>query len=147
MTPKPSIEFDEKKPNKYLTPAQKIECGYCKHGLDSPSGFCKTWEPVARVVSGIVYGVSTKDGVRYEVGNSSLYERALFDNEPEAAAFCKLEFERVKALADKYFEESFVRCKASQIWSAGYHKECIKRDERSIEWHKLRLGMIKEKSK
>ena len=122
---------------------EKIECGFCQRGMERPNGFATTWEPTSNVRSGVITGVSTKDGVRYEVGYRSIYEHETY-SEPEAELVRAAKFEEVKEQADRLFQESFVTAKKKQVWSAGYHRQCIEREERTIKWHKLRLGTIKE---
>jgi hypothetical protein len=122
----------------------KIECGFCQSGVDRPSGLATSWEPSATVHSGTITGVSSKDGVRYEVGNASLWEHECFQDEKEATLFRDVKFDEAKELAEKWFKESFVHAKKKQIWSAGYHRQSIASAERTISWHKLRLGMIAE---
>lgn len=125
----------------------EIECGYCSHGVDRPSGIAKTWEPHAAVRSGKITGISTRDGIRYEAGYTSLYAHETYDSQAIADEVCKSRLEEVKKHAEEWHIESFVNCKKKQIWSAGYHRESIKSAERNIEWHKMRLNMIKEKNK
>ena len=125
----------------------QTSCGFCDHGYEGPRGTATVWEPHARVESGVITGVSTKNGPRYEVGSHTVEESAAFSTKETA----ELERERQYSLevdrAKKWFEDSFVNCKKKQVWSAGYHKNCIASAERTISWHKLRLGMIEEKIK
>lgn len=124
----------------------KIECGFCQHGMDRPSGIAKTWEPIAITYSGVITGVSSRDGIKYEVGYRSISERDIFESAQEAEVERLIRFEEVKTQAENWFKDNFVQAKKKQIWSAGYHRECIKREERTIEWHKFRLQMIKDKA-
>lgn len=122
----------------------KIQCGYCEKGCSGTTGFATVWEPMARVNSGTITGVSLRDGIRYEVGSKSLTESDLFAGEQDAESLRLAKFEEEKARAEEWFRESFIQAKKKQIWSAGYHRNNIKQLERSIEWHKLRLRMIKD---
>lgn len=124
----------------------KVACGFCERGIEGSTGYETSWEPNAVVKSGEVTGVSCRDSVKYEVGYKSIYEHEVY-TESEAELVREAKFQEVKEQAEKWFKESFITCTKKQIWSAGYHRNCIKRDERSIEWHRLRLGMIKEKGK
>ncbi len=121
---------------------EKVECGFCQRGVERPSGYATTWEASATVHLGIITGVSTKDGIRYEVGYKSLFEHEIY-SESEAELVRVAKFEEAKEQAEKLFRDSFITATKKQVWSAGYHRENIKRAERNIEWHKLRLGMIK----
>lgn len=122
---------------------EKIECGFCQRGCDRPSGYATTWEPFAKVCSGVITGLSTKDGNRYEVGYRTINEHEIY-TEAEAQLVCQTKLKEETERAAFWFGESFVTAKKKQVWSAGYHRECIKREKRTIEWHELRLGMIKE---
>lgn len=123
----------------------QTSCGFCGQGYEGPSGTTTVWEPYARVEVGVISGLSTKNGPRYEVDYHTVEETAAFSTK-EAA---ELERERRYSLevdrAKKWFEDSFVHCKKSQVWSAGYHRKCIKSAEHTIRWHQYRLGLIKEK--
>lgn len=124
---------------------EKIECGFCSHGIDRPSGQAKTWEAHAEVKSGAITGFSSKDSIRYEVGYKTIYAHEVIDDEKTAELVKEIKLEEAKEQAAKWFRDSFVQAKKKQLWSAGYHRSCIERQERTIEWHKLRLGMIAEK--
>lgn len=126
---------------------EKIECGACQRGTERPSGFATVWEPSANILSGTITGVSTKDGIRYEVGYKTIRESEAFESDKEAEPYRLLKYEEEKSRADLWWQESFVNAKKKQIWSANYHRECIKREERTIEWHKYRLMKIKEERK
>ena len=41
--------------------------------------------------------------------------------------------------------DHFITATKKQVWSAGYHRGCIESAERTLNWHKMRLCMIKEK--
>lgn len=124
----------------------KIECGFCSHGLEIATGQAKTWEPVSIILSGAITGISTRDGGKYEVGYKTIPFSEVFDSEAEAIPSRDEKLEEVKSRRDAWFKENFINCSKKQIWSAGYHRDCIKSAERSIEWHKARLGMINERS-
>ena len=124
---------------------EKSECGFCSHGLDYATGQSKTWEPVAFVRSGIISGVSSRDGIKYEVGYSTVRDSECFDSEEEAIPVRDAKLAEEIEMAAARFKESFVTCKKRQLWSTGYHREWVKYYERQIEWHKMRLGMIKER--
>lgn len=124
------------------------QCGYCSHGYDEPSGQMKIWEPTAVIHGGIVSGLSKEnDGWTYTVGHRSLGEHELYKNKEDAEPRRQKKAEEEIQRSDKFFEDDFVRTKKKQIWSIGYHREQIKSHRRSIEWHDLRLGMIKGKQK
>lgn len=122
------------------------ECGFCSHGVDRPSGFAKAWEPTAEVRAGVITGVSQRDGNRYEFNYETRYEHELFETREAAELACEVRRKEVKEQAEAHFRDSFIQAKKKQIWSNGYHKNCIAAAERSIEWHRLRLGMIAKKN-
>lgn len=121
------------------------ECGSCGHGLDRATGQSKTWEPSAVIYSGQITGISTREGAKYEVGHKNVFQHECFDSEAEAIPTRDRKLKEEQDRAAQWFKDQFVNAKKSQIWSAGYHRECIKSAERTIEWHKGRLNMIKEK--
>ena len=123
---------------------QRSQCGYCSHGLDGPSGMGKTWEPQAHIRSNQITGISNKNGWTYEVGFNSLHSGELFKTEEEAEPIKKERLKEVQAQAKRWFEDDFVSANKKQMWSTGYHRDEIKRHNRSIVWHELRLGIIKE---
>lgn len=123
----------------------KIECGMCSHGCERPSGVAKTWEAAAIIYSGVITGISTREGLKYEIGHSSVYARDCFDSEDSAIPARDAALKEAQDRRAKWFEDSFVQCKKKQVWSAGYHRSQIKDAERTIEWHKARLGMIKDR--
>jgi len=123
----------------------KSECGMCSHGLDRATGQAKTWDAVALICSGEITGVSTREGIKYEVGYKSVYQHECFDSKELAEVERDKKQKECERRRDEWFKESFINCKKSQIWNAGYHKGCIEYNERQIEWHKARLGMIKER--
>ncbi len=123
----------------------KIICGFCSHGLEEATGTATVWEPSARIGSGVISGVSIKDGIKYEVGWKTVSEHYVFSNESDAEVQREIQYNFEVERSKKWFENSFINCRTSQIWSAGYHKNCIASAEKTIQWHKLRLGMIKEK--
>lgn len=121
----------------------KVSCGMCERGYEGSTGTATVWEPNARVESGLISGVSTKDGIRYEVDRHTVEEAKAFKTleaaEIERERQYSIEVERAK----EWFKQSFVNCSKKQVWSAGYHRNSIASSERNIEWHKLRLGLIK----
>ena len=123
----------------------KIECGMCSHGCESPSGIAKTWGPEAVVRSGFIDGISTCGGLTYKVGHHSISAGQAFDNQDSAMGQRDAEYKAVEEKARRYYEDNFVTMKKKQVWSVGYHQSSIRELERKIEWHAMRLCMIKEK--
>lgn len=121
----------------------KVVCGMCERGWEGATGTATVWEPNARVESGVISGISTKYGIIYEVDSYTVEESKAF----KTLEFAEMEKERrYEAEVDRskhWFKDSFVNCSRKQVWSAGYHRNSIASLERNIEWHKLRLGLIK----
>ena len=123
----------------------KSECGMCSHGLEYATGYAKTWDAIALIESGIITGMSTREGLKYEVDHRSVYAHECFDSEDAAIPTRETKLKEAEERRDTWFKDSFIQCKKKQLWSTGYHRECIKSAERNIEWHMLRLAMIAAK--
>jgi hypothetical protein len=123
------------------------ECGMCSHGLDRATGQAKTWEATATIYSGKITGISTREGTKYEVGYKTVTAHECFDSELEATPVREAKQKEAEDQRDNWFKDSFVNCKKSQLWNAGYHRSCIESAERTIQWHKARLNMIGERRK
>ncbi len=125
----------------------EIECGMCSHGLERATGRAKTWEAVAFIRSGVITGISTREGAKYEVGYQSVYQHECFDSEEAAIPLREEKQKEVEERREVWVRDNFIQCKKNQVWSAGYHRSCIESAERNIEWHKARLGMIDDRNK
>lgn len=121
------------------------ECGMCSHGLDRATGTAKTWEPTANIRSGVITGISTREGTKYEVGYKTIPSHECFDSELLATPVRDEKFKEAVETASEWFKDHFVTCKKKQIWSAGYHRSCIEAAKRTVSWHEARLNLIKEK--
>lgn len=126
---------------------EQIECGFCIKGFERPSGYATTWEANAVIHSGTITGISTKDGCRYEVGYHNIFQHETYDTLEQAELVRQVKLDEVIEQAKQWHLDNFKRAKQKQIWSAGYHRNQIKDAERTIEWHRDRLGMIKAKAK
>lgn len=120
-------------------------CVMCSHGLECATGLAKTWEAVAVICSGEITGISTRDELKYEVGYKTISAVEVFDSEAAAIPVREEKQKETEERRDAWFKDSFVNCKKSQLWSAGYHRDCIKSAERTIQWHETRLNIIKER--
>lgn len=121
------------------------ECGACERGIERATGYMTVWEPEALVKSGVISGISTKDGLKYEVGYGNFRESELYLFEAEAEEVRLLKLEEEKERAALWFQNNFIQCTKKQIWSASYHAKRIESAERDISWHKARLCMIDER--
>ena len=125
----------------------EIICGMCSHGLDVATGQAKTWDAEAVIHSGVITGISTRDGYKYEVGHFTISAHDCLDSEEEAKPVREIRLKQAQEQRDSWKKDNFIQCKKSQIWSAGYHRSCIERAEQNIEWHKSRLNIIKKRKK
>jgi hypothetical protein len=123
----------------------KVSCGFCERGCEGSTGTATVWEPSARIETGVISGKSTRYGIKYEVGYRTVSASNAFSNAELAESERVKQYALMVEVANKYFQDSFVNCKRKQVWSAGYHKNCIASSERAIKWHRLRLGMIEER--
>ena len=119
-------------------------CGMCSHGLEVATGQAKTWEAEAIIKSGKITGISTRDGIKYEIGHQTVEARECFSYESDAHPVRERKLKEAQAQRDEWFRDNFIQCKKNQLWSAGYHRDQVKYHERQIEWHKMRLGMCKK---
>ena len=126
----------------------KSECGHCKKGLSAPTGNETTWEPIAEIRSGEISGVSKEwDGLKYQINHSTFTPSELFRHKESAESVREERFKQEVERAEKNYKDNFKCRLENQIWDVGYHRDCIKSAEQTIEWHKMRLGMIKDKKK
>ncbi len=123
------------------------ECGHCAPGIERPSGLSTTWGPSASIVEGTITGIRNDYGSwKYEVGGGrNLSEYELFSSREEAEPLRVAKLEEVTEQKQTYDRDHFVTATKKQSWSAGYHRMQIESHERQINWHKMRLCMIKEK--
>lgn len=122
------------------------ECGFCKRGVDPPSGQCHDWDARSEICEGTITGIELEYSTpTYRVHGRSLRNYALFSSREEAEPLMQARLKEVQEQRRDWFKSSFVNAKSSQIWSTGYHRNQIKSHERNIEWHRMRLCMIKDK--
>lgn len=127
--------------------SEKIECGYCQKGYDRASGIATVWQPDAVVHKGTISGVTTRNGIKYEIGYKSIDEHELFNKKDDAEIEREKRYRAEVERSEKWFLDNFIQAKKKQIWSVGYHRRSIKDAEKTIAWHKSRLGMIKDKDR
>lgn len=123
------------------------ECQHCAHGIDPPSGQSITWRPHAHIIRGLISGVIHEyDGWRYQVEGCSAREDELFSTREEAVPVMETKLKEETERKEVYERDHFITATKKQVWSAGYHRNRIADCERSMNWHKARLCMIKDKS-
>lgn len=125
---------------------QPIECGYCAKGYQGPTGKATIWEPQSTIYEGEITGIKKNDFGKWEyiIGRRDVGELDLYTSKKDAQPKRDMMLETEKEKAEAWFKDSFVRAKKNQVWSVGYHREQIKHHKKSIEWHKMRLQMIKD---
>ena len=122
------------------------ECGYCSPGMEPPSGYSTTWMPHASVEAGAITGVRRDyGGWKYDVGGYTVCQYELFTTREEATPVMEAKLNEETEREQAYERDHFVNATKKQIWSTGYHRGQIASHERSINWHKMRLCMIKDR--
>ena len=123
------------------------ECGACSSGINGPSGFETIWEAAALVNSRNIDGVIQTHGEwKYRINNQEYFGSDLYKSAEEAEPIRLAKLAEEKQRSDSWYKDHFHELKKSQIWNAKYHRTKIEDYERSIEWHRMRLGMIKDKT-
>jgi hypothetical protein len=125
-----------------------IECRNCASGYEPPRGYLTVHdrEPFAKLVT--ITGVEIDDGkTRWRTNDSYRVDEAeLFLTEAEAFDAAKImaaqfdEAERQKILQ----KEKDTRTWA---WNATYHRNCIKRAQKEIDYHTKKLAVASLKAK
>lgn len=129
-----------------------IHCEGCKLGYELPSGLIKTWEAVTSVRTAQITGVElTGEGVEYRAAitpHSSyhLTECDLFDTQ-EAAQ------DRANVIAEERTAEEAARYTKKEkpakswAWHVAYHRGCLKRAQKDVEYHTSQLDAAKAQAK
>lgn len=122
------------------------ECGYCSHGIDSPSGYSKTWEPKASVEFGCINGIrQDSDGWVYEIEHHPVKADELFTSREDAVPLMEQRLAEEVGRRKLWERDSFITATKKQLWSVGYHRSQIADHKRRMAWHEMRLCMIKER--
>ncbi len=140
--------FGKRKVTVILGNEERVEsaCGYCSHGIDSPSGQSKTWQPNASIGFGPIKGIRQgSEGWVYEIGYHTLNQDELFISREEAEPVMERRLEEERARRKLWERDSFINATKKQIWSVGYHRSQIADHKRRMAWHEMRLCMIKER--
>jgi ribosomal protein S27E len=125
-----------------------VECGECAQGFNTPSGIVRIYEHEAKVIPVIIERAESFRGDGDELSFSySLSDHRgghddIFDSEAEAKECA----ERL-AVEWKVSEEARINCKdkPSQTWArnASYHRNCVKRAQKDLEYHTSKLNAAK----
>lgn len=129
-----------------------IECQNCALGYDPPTGLVKWYGRTPEVRQITITGFEFKDGkASYHSGiGGGSYHRI-----EESELF--LSEEGAKVHADKLAAEHDAAERArilnkekgtrSWAWNASYHRNCIKRAQKDIDYHTAKLNVAKVKAK
>jgi len=129
-----------------------IECGNCRAGYDPPTGRIRVFDRKPRAervhVNGCEFGPNE---MRWRLGYSDTCYRIVDDRdifETEAAA---LERAKVIAAEADAAERAKVLTKEKDArtwaWNASYHRNCIKRAQKDIEYHTAKLAVAAIRAK
>lgn len=129
-----------------------IPCEGCTRGYEWPSGLIETWEAVVSVKTASITGVNLDhEGVEYRSATSStssyiLKEEDLFENEDEAKARAEvIAAERTEAEAARHRNK--LKPTKSWAWHVTYHRNCLKRAEKEVEYHTSQMNHAKTLAK
>ena len=132
----------------------RVECGCCNRGGYQPStGQIKQYQYTTFASPYTVTGISTRsDNISYELNNfgSGMYwtgdESELFPTIVEA-----MEAGEKKKAAHEAEENKRLMAKTkdakSWAWNAAYHRNCIKKAEQDIEYHRSKVQIFASKAK
>jgi len=130
-----------------------IDCTACFSGCDTPRGMVKTYSYEANVRSVVITGMEShmkegKEQTRYYFDRCCLADEDQFSDTKEGAE------DRAVELATDHAREEEARLAMkhkdtrSWAWNATYHRGCVKRAERELEYHRVKLSAaLKHKKK
>lgn len=129
-----------------------IECQNCAAGYDPPTGRVIVYKQVASARHAAISGLEVDgDKVRWHVDSHSGSYRIIdddkaFDTEAEAVAWAQCrsaEYEQEQR--DRIFKKE--KDTRKWAWNASYHRNCIKRAQKDLEYHTAKLNVAKVKAK
>lgn len=132
-----------------------IECGGCDPGGYQPStGAIKQYVYEARAKTHLVTGVKlTADEVEYELDKTENYGSYFTGNEAEVFATKEEAMAHANELKSQFEEAENKRLMAktkdsrSWAWNATYHRNCIKRLEKELEYHRSKVTICSAHAK
>lgn len=125
-----------------------IPCAGCAAGYDPPRGYVKAYKrtPRAKLVTITGFEVTNEKTEYHTSEHWHVRADNLFDVEADALAAA----EKIAADADERERKQIAeKEKPSRTWAwhVHYHRNCIKRAEKEIEYHSAKLGIARAKSK
>ena len=124
---------------------QGIACNACERGYGGPTGVFHERQAHSWVKSGLVTGMSMRDGkMRYEVEGWGSED--IFATEAEAEARRLVLHAKAEKESAAIDEHILSRQKKSLTWSVSYHQSCIRDQEKKIAYHYEKLRISREKA-
>ena len=130
-----------------------IECAGCASGYNPPRGYITYWKQTVGVKQSTVGGIENyiDKPIGYKVNYTGcsyncVKEDEVFDTREEAE-------KRALELAEQHNKEELVRIhrkeknNRSWSWNAHYHRDCIRRAKKDIEYHSAKLEVAKQHQK
>ena len=124
-----------------------VECQGCQSGYDPPTGFVTVYGYYSHVEPITITGAEVGEReTRYRSHNYSIEASSLFPTKEEAEAAATRMVEEAKA---KQAEKIAQKEKDSRSWAfnASYHRSCIRRAQKDIEYHTAKLSVAAIKAK
>jgi hypothetical protein len=127
---------------------QAVECDFCRHGCEGPTGLASRYVAYSEVKQGTVTGLFERFGERKVEVNGNNHEIGTIFRDAESAEAYRLRLHAdAEQQAQRNFESQFKGAKKKPTWTAGYHRKEIQELHRKLEWHEARLGKLREKEK
>lgn len=125
-----------------------IDCRACARGYEPPSGQLQVFNRTPNAVRALITGVTIDGGgIEYRTADCFIVQEEDLFIDPEAA----LAAAQVKA--DNASREELERIQKKEkdtrswAWHVHYHRDCIRRAEKEIEYHTKKLGIARVKAK
>ena len=128
--------------------AVSVECRECQVGYDPPTGFVTVYGYFPQVEPFVITGaeVGPKGVTRYRSHHYNVEADELFSTEAEA----EIAALRIVEEAKQHQREQLARKEKdtrSWAWNAAYHRNCIRRAQKDIEYHTAKLNVAAIKAK
>lgn len=125
-----------------------IGCQNCARGYEPPTGRMQIYDYIPEAIERIITGMEISDSksTSYKAENYILEEENLFQTQADAMGKAKeLQAELEKQQQEKINNKE--KPTRTWAWNASYHRREIKRQEKSIEYHKASLAVANLKNK
>lgn len=122
-----------------------IDCQNCALGFEPPSGRVSYWSSNASALRGEIVGLEKTGGeyeYKVEARGTVFYCKEVFSEEADAVKYAEEKLAaRIQEQKDRIFKKE--KDTRSWAWNATYHKKCIKRAEKDLEYHTQKLNAAK----